>query len=78
MLANGCKKTPLAQAQAALQQNAPNPQAKQSARDFMARVAGIQITACPHCHKPLEVVQTLAGVKHLPAPGQSHAPRGPP
>jgi hypothetical protein len=78
VLANGCKKTQLAQARAALQQPAPNRQASESAQAFMARVAKVQTATCPQCKGPLQVVQTLAGVKHLPAPGQAHSPRGPP
>jgi len=69
VLANGCKKTQLAQARQALQQPAPNPQAVASAQAFMARVAQVQIHTCPKCHGPLQVVQTLCGVRHLPAPG---------
>ena len=69
VLANGCKKTQLAQARQALQQPAPNPQALESAQAFMARVAKVQLHTCPHCKGPLQVVQTLAGVRHLPAPG---------
>jgi hypothetical protein len=78
VLAKGCKKTQLAQARAALQQPAPNPQARESARDFMARVTKVQTATCPQCKGPLQVVQTLPGLKHLPAPGQAHPPRGPP
>lgn len=81
VLANGCKKTQLAQARQALQQPAPNPQATESARDFMARVARIKVNACPCCQAPLKVMQTLPGLKHLPAPGQVQPPttaRGPP
>ncbi len=81
VLANGCKKTQLAQAREALQQPPPNPQATESARDFMARVARIKVNACPCCQAPLKVVQSVAGVKHLPAPGQAQpasTARGPP
>jgi hypothetical protein len=35
----------------------------------MARVANIQTHTCPKCQGPLHVVQTIAGVKRLPAPG---------
>jgi hypothetical protein len=69
VLANGCKKAQLAQARAALQQPAPNPQAVESAQAFMARVAQAHIFTCPKCRGPLQVVQTLPGVRHLPAPG---------
>lgn len=71
VLANGCKKTQLAQARQALQQPAPNPLALESAQAFMARVAQAQIHTCPACHGPLHVAQTLAGLRHLPPPGQA-------
>ena len=61
VLANGCKKTQLAQARQALQQPAPNPQATESARDFMARVARIKVNACSCCQASLKMVQSLAG-----------------
>jgi hypothetical protein len=69
VLANGCKKTQLAQARQALQQPAPNPQAQACAQAFMARVARIDVLACPRCKAPLHVAQTLPGLKYLPAPG---------
>lgn len=81
VLANGCKKTQLAQARSALQQPASSPQARESARAFMARVAGIATHTCPACKGPLHVAQTLPGLKQLPAPGQlpdpAHAVSGP-
>jgi hypothetical protein len=69
VLANGCKKTQLAKARSALQQPAPNPRTLESAQAFMARVANIQTHTCPKCQGPLHIVQTIAGVKQLPAPG---------
>jgi hypothetical protein len=77
VLANGCKKTQLAQARAALAQPVPQPQALESARAFMARVARIRTHTCPKCKGPLQVVQTLAGAKYLPAPGQPAGERAP-
>jgi hypothetical protein len=74
VLANGCKKTQLAQARQArpaLQQPAPNPLALESVQAFMARVAQVQFHTCPACHGPLHVAQTLAGLRHLPPPGQA-------
>ncbi|MEY4751927.1 MAG: hypothetical protein RIQ60_4141 [Pseudomonadota bacterium] len=73
VLTNGCKKTQLAQARAALQQTAPSLQARESAQAFMARVAQAQIHTCPACHGPLHVAQTLPGQRHLPSPGQTLA-----
>lgn len=82
VLANGCKKTQLARAREALQQPAPSAQARESAEDFMARVAHIRLHTCPQCQGPLHVTATLNGQRHLPAPGyEPHAmaqPRGPP
>ena len=69
VLANGCKRTQLAQARQALQQPLPNRQASESARDFMQRVARIEINTCPRCRAPLHVAATLAGARQLPAPG---------
>ncbi|MBQ0960949.1 transposase, partial [Ideonella sp. 4Y11] len=69
VLANGCKKTQLTQARAALQQPAPNPLASESAAAFMARVAQAQIHTCPKCRGPLQVIQVLAGLRRLAAPG---------
>ena len=69
VLANGCKKTQLAQARSALKQPAPNPQALESARAFMARVANIETHTCPKCKAPLHIAQTLPGQRHLPPPG---------
>ncbi len=74
LLANPSGKQ-LAQAKAALKMPAPNPQAKECAQDFMARVARVNIQQCPACeHGLLRVVQTSPGLKRLPDPmafGQS-------
>lgn len=57
----------LAQAKAALHMPASNRAAQDSAQDFMARVAKVNISQCPACeHGRLCVVQTLAGLKRLP------------
>ena len=77
VLANGCKKTQLAQARQALRQPTPNPQAIESAQVFMARVAQVQLHTCPVCKGPLHVAATRAGLRHLPAPGQA-VPATPP
>lgn len=76
VLANGCKRTQLAQARQALHQPAPNPQALESAQAFMARVAQIQTLTCPKCRGPLHVAQSLAGVHHLPGPASQSRPSG--
>lgn len=62
-------KAQLAQTRAALQQPAPNPLASESAAAFMARVAQAQIHTCPKCRGPLQVIQTLPGLRRLTAPG---------
>ena len=87
VLANGCKKTQLARARQALGQPTLSKPALQAAQTFMARVAQIDIQRCPQCKTgPLKVVQTLAGLRQLPAPGsglavmpsaQARGPRGP-
>lgn len=73
VLANSCKKTQLAQARQALGQAPPNPQAHESAQNFMARVARIELNTCPKCKGPLHVAATLAGARRLPAPGAERA-----
>ena len=63
---NGYK---LPRAKAALGMPAPNPVAKESAQDFMARVAQIDASQCPACERGrLHVVQTCQGHKRLPDP----------
>lgn len=49
--------------------NGLSPQALLCAQAFMARVAKIDVLACPRCKAPLHVVQTLPGSKYLPSPG---------
>ncbi len=81
VLAPGRKAVKLAQARQALQMPAPNALALQCALVFMARVAGIDIDLCPACKVGrLRVVNTIAGVRRLPAPGTALVPheRGPP
>lgn len=84
VLANGCKKTQLAQARASLAQPAVHKATLESAQAFMARVARIELSRCPQCrHGRLQVVQTLPGLKHLPGPQGSRSAepareRGPP
>lgn len=59
----------LACAKAALKTPAANPQAKECAQDFMARVARVNIEQCPACqHGQLCVMQTSPGPKRLPDP----------
>lgn len=84
VLAAACKAVKLERARQALQMPAGNPQAMESARDFMARVAQINVLLCPCCQMgKLHVVQVLVGRKQLPAPGRTvtcvaPASRGPP
>jgi len=69
VLANGCKKTQLAQARQALGQAPPNRAALEAARAFVQRVSRVDFLCCPHCHSgTLRVVQTAAGMRRLPAP----------
>ena len=82
LLAAGCKATKRAAARAALNMPVPNPQASESAADFMRRVKAIDLARCPRCTAGrLGVIQSLATPARLPAPGAS-APasrcRGPP
>jgi uncharacterized protein (UPF0212 family) len=81
VLASACKGNKLAAARQALQMPAFNAQALESAQGFMARVAKIDVNLCPACKAaPLRVVNSLAGLKQLPAPGSWVLPecRGPP
>ena len=72
----------LAEARQALAMPVPNPDAVESAADFMRRVAKVEVLRCPCCATGrLRVVQTLSGLARLPAPGgrvPMHACRGPP
>lgn len=77
VLANGCKKTQLAQARQALDQAPPNRPALEAARAFVQRVSRVDFLCCPHCHSgTLQVVQTLVPAGRLPAPGAQDAPLG--
>ena len=70
------------QARRALQLPQSNPKAIESAKDFMARVAKIDMMLCPHCRVGrLHVAQVLLGQARLPAPEVGTAEpanRGPP
>ncbi len=84
LLAAACKAVKLESARQALQLPQSNPQAIESAKDFMARVARIDVLLCPHCLAGrLHVVQVLVGPRQLPAPERTvanivPANRGPP
>jgi len=82
VLASACKGAKLDAARQALNMPLPNPQAQESACDFMARVARIDVGQCPCCTLGrLRCVATLLGSRHLPAPGSvmpQPANRGPP
>jgi len=80
VLAAGCKGEKLDAARQALQTPAAHPQALESARDFLARVARIDAQQCPRCASGrLRCVHTMAAPRQLPEPGamESHN-RGPP
>lgn len=69
VLASSCKGVKLEAARLALQMPACNPQAVESARDFMARVGKLDVLSCPCCKTgQLRVVAVLAGCGRLPAP----------
>ena len=83
VLASGCKAVKLRQAREALHMPVPNALALGCALAFMARVAGIDIGLCPQCKVGrLVVIDTIAGLRQLPAPGAAVAvaprERGPP
>ncbi len=81
VLASGCKRVKLAAARVALQMPPSNPQARESAQVFMARVARVDVGMCPCCRQGrLHVTAVLAGLGRLPAPQGALVPecRGPP
>ena len=81
VLAPCCKAHKLAAARLALHMPAPSPQAMESAKAFMARVAKMDVDVCPCCKVGrLRVTAVLLGQAHLPSPvGPSTPPnRGPP
>lgn len=81
VLASACKRVKLGAARLALQMPAINPQAAESARAFMARVARMDVSLCPSCKTGrLCVIAALPGPRQLPAPGNMvpAQSRGPP
>ncbi len=65
-----CKTDALAQAREALRRPSANPLARQSAKEFLQRVAKVDATQCRCCPQGrLRLVETLKGSKTLPAPG---------
>ena len=70
VLASACKGVKLRAARMALQMPVPNPQAIESAKAFMARVARIDVLLCPVCRQGrLHITAVLAG------PGDCQYPR---
>ena len=81
ILASACKGERLALARAALQMPGANAQARESALEFLKRVAQIDAQQCPCCKAGrLRVVQLLPGQRQLPEPGSAVLPqaRAPP
>ena len=81
VLASSCKAVKLQAARLALQMPAVSPQAMESAKAFMARVARIDVRLCPCCKVgTLRAIAVLAGLWRLPAPAGTLLPqsRGPP
>ena len=81
VLASSCKGVKLPAARLALQMPAANPQAMESARAFMGRVAKMDVGLCPCCKVGrLKVTAVLQGQARLPAPAGCVAQqsRGPP
>lgn len=79
LLAAAHKSQSLAQARCALNAlPAPDPQAVESAQDFMKRVAQMEILRCPRCrHSPLQLLYALEPVRSLHR-NTTHPGRGPP
>ena len=82
VLASACKGAKLDAARRALQMPVPSTQAQESATDFVARVARMDVGQGPCCARArLRCVATLPGGRCLPAPGSVMMPpanRGPP
>lgn len=81
LLAPGCKGVKLNAARLALQMPLPNPQAVESAKDFMARLARIDVGVCPCCRLArLRIGAVLKGQARLPEPtgNVTQRSRGPP
>ena len=82
LLAAGCKAVKLVQARAALAMPAANPQATESAIDFMRRIKAVEVLQCPCCALGrLRIIQTVPVPARLPTPGTqvlANGCRGPP
>jgi len=82
LLASACKTERLAKAREALAMPLANPRAMESARDFMQRVAKIDVLRCPDCGiGTLKAVEVIVGQPRLPSPAlavRRQACRGPP
>ena len=81
VLASACKGVKLRAARLALQMPVPIPQAIESAKAFMVRVAKIDVLLCPVCRQGrLHITAVLAGQGRLPVPAGPVLPqsRGPP
>ena len=75
VLASACKGERLALARTALQMPQANAQARESALEFLKRVAQIDAQQCPCCTPGrLRVVQSLPGQRQLPEPGAARPP----
>ena len=69
VLASACKGIKLRAARLALQMPAPNREAMESAKAFMARVAQIDVLLCAVCRQGrLHITAVLAGQGRLPVP----------
>jgi hypothetical protein len=81
VLASACKGVQLKAARMSLRMPQPTVQAMECARDFLARVARIDVRLCPCCKAGrMHVTQVLLGASRLPAPASSVLPQrqGPP
>jgi len=75
LLASRHKAEKLATCRALLGQPAPVPAVVESVSAFMARVAALDITRCPHCtHGRLQVIAPLASVRAAAVPRRSTGP----
>jgi hypothetical protein len=79
VLASACKAKRLAQARAALAMPTSNPQAQESAAQFMCRIKALEIMRCPCCALgQLRLVQTVPAPDRLPAPSENAGARDSP
>ena len=78
LLSPALKTKRLAMARAALDMPQANAQAREDAGTFLKRVAGIDISMCPHCQRGRWLTIEVLRPERSPSPGTVASCRGPP